>query len=122
VVYMNGTDSTSQNPQVQFTEGGPYTVKLRVRNASFADSTVKIEYIWAGIPGLWTGETSTDWYTTTNWDDWRDPTNLINVRIPGSAPNWPYYIGDFTIGTQCKTITLEDATSQMTITGNLIIP
>ena len=96
---------------------------LTIHNAYLTDTKVKIAYIWAGIPGLWTGQTSTDWYTTTNWDDWRVPTSLTDVLIPPAAvPNWPFYIGNFTIGIQCKTITLSGITSQMTITGDMIIP
>ena len=121
VVYVTG-NSHSQNPQVQFTEGGPYTVTLTVHNAYLTDSKVRVAYIWAGIPGLWSGETSTDWNITTNWDNWNVPGNLIDVLIPAAAPYWPIYSGDLTIGTQCKTITLQALTSQMTVTGHLIIP
>jgi PKD repeat protein len=126
VVYMNGTTFQSQHPDVKFPAGGPYTVTLTVHNAYLTDSEVKIAYIWAGIPGLWTGGTSDDWYTITNWDDWRVPDNSTDVLIPPeivpgwTVPHWPYYIGDFIIGTQCNTITLGDITSQMTVTGDII--
>jgi PKD repeat protein len=121
-IYMPGFNSHSQNPQVQFTQGGPYTVTLTVHNAYLTDTKVKVAYIWVGIPGLWTGETSTDWYTTTNWDDWRVPTSSTDVIIPAAALHWPYYIGTFTIGVQCNNITLSAITSQMTVTGDFIQP
>ncbi len=121
IVYVNGTDAHSRNPQVQFTEGGPYTVTLTAHNAFFTDSKVKVGYIWAGTPGLWTGETSTAWYLPTNWDNWLYPYNEIDVVIPASAPNWPVYIGNLTIGVQCKTITLQAISSKLTVTGNLTI-
>lgn len=45
VTYMAGTNSTSINPQVQFTGKGPFTVKLRVANLGGADSLTKTAYI-----------------------------------------------------------------------------
>ena len=45
VTYMGGTNSTSINPQVQFTGKGPYNVKLRVANLGGADSLTKTAYI-----------------------------------------------------------------------------
>jgi hypothetical protein len=121
VIFMNGTDHHSQNPQVQFTDGGLYTVTLVAHNALFTDSETKIEYIRAGVPGIWTGETTTEWMTETNWDNHLVPDNLIDVFIPASCPNWPVFNGDFVIGIHCKTITLMNVTSRMTVTGDFSV-
>jgi hypothetical protein len=42
-----------------------------------------------GAPGFWTGETSTDWNTTTNWDNAAVPTSGANITVPTGASNMP---------------------------------
>jgi len=68
--FVNGTSATSQNPQVQFTVGGLYTVTLVASNSHLTNTMIKTGYIRAGISGLWTGNTSSNWNTMTNWDNW----------------------------------------------------
>jgi hypothetical protein len=71
---------------------------------------------------IWTGENSEDWDTETNWIDNVTPDQYINVVIdPATDPlNWPTYEGDFTLGENCKNLTLND-NAIMTITGDLTI-
>jgi PKD repeat protein len=45
VVFVNGTDANSQNPEVQFTATGLYTVSLTVTNAYGSDNETKTDYI-----------------------------------------------------------------------------
>lgn len=45
ISYVDGTSATSQNPHVQFTAYGDYTVRLIVANAIGADTLVKSNYI-----------------------------------------------------------------------------
>lgn len=45
VTYTGGTNSSSQNPQVQFNAGGPYNVTLNATNAFGSDSEIKTGYI-----------------------------------------------------------------------------
>lgn len=87
------------------------------------------DYYWAvddisitGVrPGLWTGATSTSWNTAGNWSGGLIPGNSTDITIPFSSPNWPVYNGNLTLGTQCRNITMNGA-SQLTISGDLIIP
>ena len=63
VTFVGGTDATSQNPQVQFNEGGLYTVTLVADNAFGSDTEIKTDYInvidctISGFPYLQTFDT-----------------------------------------------------------------
>ncbi|MCX6245970.1 MAG: hypothetical protein NTU98_14850 [Bacteroidetes bacterium] len=123
--YVNATSSTSQNPQVQFTEGGPYTVTLVAHNLCFTDTKVRTAYIWAGRPGLWYGKYDSDWKNYQNWDNWRIPesTYFIDVFIHNTADHWPdYTYGDLTVGTggDCSTLTISPS-GQLTVSGGKLI-
>lgn len=51
VTYVGGTSASSQNPQVQFSTAGPYTVTLLATNATGSDSEIKTSYIIPVSPG-----------------------------------------------------------------------
>jgi hypothetical protein len=121
-IFVNGTTYLSQNPQVKFTEGGPYTVILTTANTCFTATETKAEYVVAGTPGLWLGSTSSDWNTPSNWDNYLVPDSSTNVVIPASAVNWPVFDGDFVIGIHCGSLHLNGSTSELTITGTMTIP
>ncbi len=122
VNYVNSTNSHSKNPQVQFTDGGLYTVKLVAHTIYIADSVIKTGYIRAGIAGTWTGKTSTEWNTLSNWDDYLLPIGSTDVIIPASALHWPVFNGNLILGTNCRNLSLIGQSSKMTITGSLSIP
>ena len=44
-IFMEGTDSTSQHPQVQFTSFGDYSVRLIAYNSHGSDTLLKTDYI-----------------------------------------------------------------------------
>ena len=46
--YLEGTDQFSQNPLVEFTENGPYTVSLKVTNSAGESELIKEDYIAIG--------------------------------------------------------------------------
>ncbi len=50
--YVNGTDNKSQNPQIQFTAVGNYTVILQAGNTNGTDSEAKANYINIGPLGV----------------------------------------------------------------------
>lgn len=93
---------------IQNTGGGPWKTKISSFN------------IHAGTDGLWTGATSTNWNTVTNWNNNLIPTSFSTITIPASAPNWPVYSGDFTVGTTCQNIVL-NGNDQLTVNGKLTI-
>lgn len=107
VDFMNGTTATSQNPQVRFPANGVYTVMLIEYRDQAGGIKVKSEYIHAGTPGLWTGLTSTAWYTVSNWHNYMVPTAATGVVIPATAAHWPVFTGEFTVGTQCQSLLLQ---------------
>ncbi len=52
VTYVNGTNSSSQNPNVRFNAAGTYTVTLNATNASGSDQEIKSNYITVNdVPG-----------------------------------------------------------------------
>ena len=121
VIFLSGTSSLSQNPKVKFTDGGLYSVTLVVTNSHCSDSEIKTGYLRAGSPGLWTGKLSSLWNNLSNWDNYLIPEGNTDVIIPSTAFNWPVFSGDLIIGLHCSSLTLSGTTSQLTITGNLII-
>ncbi|RLD42385.1 MAG: hypothetical protein DRI89_07400 [Bacteroidetes bacterium] len=48
IVYIDGTDETSENPLIQFNESGAYSVSLTVTNSAGESSITKENYIFAG--------------------------------------------------------------------------
>jgi PKD repeat protein len=121
IVYMNGTGSTSQNPQVQFTSGGLYTVTLTASNSGYSDTKVKTGYILAGTSGLWTGSTSSVWSVPANWDNLQVPGSSSDIVVPASCTNWPVFVGDLTVGVDCRSLKLSSPNSQITVNGNLVM-
>jgi hypothetical protein len=74
-------------------------------------------------PVLWTGATSTNWNTASNWQSAQVPDSFFDVMItslPSPPPNWPAFTGDFSVGDQCRNLTLEGA-AELTVTGYLAI-
>lgn len=119
--YLNGTNPASQNPQVQFTQNGPYKVALSATKGTCTITKTIDNFIHCGINGLWTGLISTDWNTPANWHNYIIPDVSTNVIIPATPLNWPVYAGDLIIGAQINSLTLQGAASTMTVNGDLFI-
>ncbi|MCD4694725.1 MAG: hypothetical protein K8S16_00685 [Bacteroidales bacterium] len=58
-------------------------------------------------PGLWTGTTSNDWGTTTNWDDGNIPSSGTDVTIPTSPSGGNFPETNSGAGAQCNNLTIE---------------
>ena len=120
VTYVVG-NSSSQNPQVRFNNNGSYTVTLYAQNSFGNDSEIKTSYIHVGQPGVWTGATSTDWNTTTNWDNHEVSTSSTGVSITPTAIRWPTKTGNLTIGTDCNSLNMSSGYTELTVTGDVTI-
>jgi PKD repeat protein len=118
--FVNGTSASSQNPQVKFTSDGEYTVTLVATRGLASSIKIKQNYLHIGTRGQWTGLTSSDWFTGSNWLTSTVPSSGAYIVIPGTAPNWPHLTTAATLGILCKSITLEGA-AQLTIDGDLTI-
>ncbi len=62
VNYLNGTSSTSQNPEVEFTASGTYEVSLYVANANGNDTETKTGYITVAASPTYCSATSGNGY------------------------------------------------------------
>jgi hypothetical protein len=72
---------------------------------------------------VWTGETSTDWFTPGNWQDDIVPDRFTNVTIDAAAAlrsAFPSFEGDFILGVHCKDLTLI-GNSTFQVSGDIII-
>ncbi|MEI7897983.1 MAG: cohesin domain-containing protein [bacterium] len=118
--FLGGTTAASQNPQVHFTSNGAYTVTLIVTRGTAGSIRVRTDYLYIGTPGLWTGITSTDWNTGSNWHNYQVPPASVNVTIPAAAANWPHKTGNLTLGALCGNVSVEGA-AKLYVEGNMTI-
>ena len=70
----------------------------------------------------WTGEASNDWNESDNWEYGLVPDQFTDVIINTSSGRTvsPTFDGDFTLGVQCKNLTIVGPT-QFTVTGDFTI-
>jgi len=81
--------------------------------------------VWKADPNVWTGVTSNNWFTSTNWSNGAIPTLATNVEIPSGTPYSPTIAA---AGAVCNNLTIDaGATLAMsstayafTVTGNWI--
>nr|NQU88828.1 T9SS type A sorting domain-containing protein [Bacteroidota bacterium] len=59
---------------------------------------------YTGVPGLWTGIASSDWFDSGNWSDGNVPNATTDVTIPNACPNYPLVSG---ITAYCRSIVVE---------------
>jgi len=62
---------------------------------------------------IWTGATSTDWFTATNWNTGALPTVTTSITIPSAPANQPLISAS---GAVCKNITIDNGAT-LTMSG-----
>lgn len=109
--------SSFETKTINFT-GGVANSTLKIETTAkraFIDNVI-ISYV--SQPTTWTGATSTDWNTASNWNPATVPTSTDNVIIPSSGiTNFPVVSG-LTIDAG-KTVTLNSNT-RLTVNGNIV--
>ncbi|MFH1121736.1 MAG: PKD domain-containing protein [Bacteroidota bacterium] len=90
VVFTGGTNANSQNPQVQFTANGLYTISLTATNAYGSDSEVKTDYINIVpvnycIPAYTSGTGAGDYISLVQLG------SINNATGASSSPYYTYY-------------------------------
>jgi PKD repeat protein len=111
VTYAGGTNANSQNPQVNFTDVGIYTVTLVASNAGGTDSEIKTDYINVSassycIPTYNTGASGGDFISLVQLG------SINNATGASASPYYTYYSGmstDLTPGS-AYTVTLSPGT------------
>ncbi len=107
--FVNGTDSTSQYPQINFNAGGTYTVSLTVSNTNEADTIIKSNYIEITEGNQLVLALETDDYgSETSWS----LTDTSGVQIfsgSGYSSNTLYEITMDCLIDSCYTFTINDS-------------
>jgi PKD repeat protein len=87
--YAGGTSASSQNPQVQFSEPGPYTVTLTATNAIGSDTKIKTDYIQVANCTI-----STFPWTEGFENGGAIPNCWTQVQVNNSGLNWIFVSGN----------------------------
>jgi PKD repeat protein len=88
VTYVGGTSAASQNPQVQFSAAGSYSVTLVATNSFGSDSEIKTNYITVApycIPAYTTGTSAGDYITLVQLG------SINNATGASAAPYYTYF-------------------------------
>ncbi len=59
------------------------------------------------VPGLWTGNTSTDWGNSSNWDDSNIPVSGTNVFIPSTPEGSNFPETNTGSGAECNNLAIK---------------
>ncbi len=90
-----------------------------MKNSLFLLAVLNLMFsIIYGQTNIWTGNTSTDWFTSTNWSLSVVPTIAQDVRIPTvpTGPNWP----EISSGTAlARTLTIQTG-AELTMNGGVL--
>jgi PKD repeat protein len=152
VTFLNGTNASSQNPQVAFTAGGDYTVTLTATNVYGSDGETKVDYITASTCTpceSYSNNATEEWisnvtfntinnsssttagyenYTALSTDVMKGNTYLVSVSC-GSTGSWPenYWVyfdwnSDCDFNDTGESYDLGGLTGSGTLSTNITIP
>lgn len=110
--------------------GGYTTMRVRVGfnsapacgNVTYGETEDYTIFV-VGTPGLWTGTKSNDWFDPKNWHDGKVPTSTVNVTIPSGTPFQPVIGGGNTaycnnLVIQSGGLLTQNSTSYFYVYGN----
>jgi len=105
MVYLGGTDSTSQNPKVRFTQGITYNVKLTVGNALGSNAITKNTYITVTDTVVGTASLILSRASLCAGD-----TLVLNANVPAtlssSITSWAWFKNATNIGSTANSLTV----------------
>lgn len=93
--------------------------------SSLYASAINFTTLSVDAPITWTGTTSTDWNTTTNWNPQQIPTVTNNVIIPAGCTFYPEIttdglsINNSSVAKRCKSLHIDNGASVL-VNGNLL--
>ncbi len=104
-VYVNGTSASSQNPQIQFTSPGLYSVSLLANGVGGPNVKIRNNYI--------TVLAQQSPPVTDNFESGTFATNNITLKNPDNLTTWAVYngVGGNTPGTQAAFMDFRDYSS-----------
>jgi hypothetical protein len=125
LVYMTFIYTGGTAPLAWFDDGLSCQYIHGILGQPLYDNPTNYYYITGNVAPaefIWTGDLSSDWYTSGNWLDGIVPDPYTNVVIDPAVTRsgFPVFNGNFTIGLNCKNLTIT-GNAQFTITGNLTI-
>ncbi|MRX69163.1 Por secretion system C-terminal sorting domain-containing protein [Flavobacterium resistens] len=113
---INGTDYYNQSV---FSSLDPAFYTVTAKNASGCISTGTLLQVNSPASKTWTGATSTDWNTATNWSPSGIPTSSDCVIIPSGVTKSPV-ISDTSIDSNAYTLTVNDKASLVVEASNTL--
>lgn len=93
-------------------------------SASFTINENAEIFWYSGVPGKWTGETSSEWTNPANWSDHEVPDHSVDVNLYGNLPHYPIlneplYVNSSEGTCQCRSLKLEKGAA-LTSTSRVI--
>lgn len=121
--YTNSIDTWTNESVTLPNPSSSYYIAFEGTTAYGLGTCIDDVEVWrVGGTNQWTGTTSTDWFTATNWSAGVVPTSTNDVKIPAGTPFLPIIAAS---GAVCQNITIDaNATLSMnlglSVNGNLI--
>lgn len=111
----NSFSSSSQNPSLTYSApyAGVYTLQATLSGCT---ATAYTRVTSSTVAGQWTGNTSTDWATASNWCTGVVPTSSTDVTIPAGVSNMP----SVSSSAACRNLTINAGATLTTTSGGTL--